>query len=293
VTVTILDGGMGRELMRIGAPFRQPEWSALALLEGPQWVVQAHRNFIEAGAQVITTNAYAVVPFHLGEERFASDGHRLAGLAGEMARDAAREHPSVAVAGSLPPLFGSYLPQCFDAAKAPDIIDPLVDAQRPHVDVWLAETLSSVGEAIAVRDALDRSGDTKPLWVSFTLADSPRATLRSGETVADAARAASDLGAHAVLFNCCQVETLLPALHAARAVLHSAIATGGYANRFTTGHDGDGAANAQIAAYRTDVDPDAYASFGREWIDAGATLIGGCCGIEPAHIARLAALVSA
>ncbi|MEI6403377.1 MAG: homocysteine S-methyltransferase family protein, partial [Actinomycetota bacterium] len=47
--LTVLDGGMGRELMRIGAPFRQPEWSALALFDGPDWVVQAHTNFIEAG----------------------------------------------------------------------------------------------------------------------------------------------------------------------------------------------------------------------------------------------------
>jgi S-methylmethionine-dependent homocysteine/selenocysteine methylase len=34
--ITILDGGMGRELSRIGAPFRQPEWSALALMDGPE-----------------------------------------------------------------------------------------------------------------------------------------------------------------------------------------------------------------------------------------------------------------
>jgi len=64
--LTVLDGGMGRELLRIGAPFRQPEWSALALFDGPDWVVQAHTNFIEAGAEVITTNSYAIVPFHIG-----------------------------------------------------------------------------------------------------------------------------------------------------------------------------------------------------------------------------------
>ena len=81
-TVTVLDGGMGRELMRIGAPFRQPEWSALALMEGPEWVVRAHRNFIDAGAQVITTNSYAIVPFHIGEDRFTRDGRELAALSG-------------------------------------------------------------------------------------------------------------------------------------------------------------------------------------------------------------------
>ena len=56
-SLRLLDGGMGRELQRIGAPFRQPEWSALALIEAPEFVLQAHQAFIEAGARIITTNS--------------------------------------------------------------------------------------------------------------------------------------------------------------------------------------------------------------------------------------------
>ncbi|MBL8710622.1 MAG: homocysteine S-methyltransferase family protein, partial [Rhodospirillaceae bacterium] len=85
----ILDGGMGRELNRMGAPFRQPEWSALALIEGPDFVRRAHAAFIAAGAEVITTNSYAVVPFHIGEERFKARAEELADLAGRLARQAA------------------------------------------------------------------------------------------------------------------------------------------------------------------------------------------------------------
>ena len=72
--IHLLDGGMGRELKRSGAPFRQPEWSALALIESPEHVLQAHEAFIRAGARVVTTNSYAVVPFHLGQTRFAEQG---------------------------------------------------------------------------------------------------------------------------------------------------------------------------------------------------------------------------
>ena len=75
--ITILDGGTGRELMRMGAPFRQPEWSALALMEGPQFVTRVHQAFIEAGADAITTNSYAIVPFHIGAERFQQRGLRV------------------------------------------------------------------------------------------------------------------------------------------------------------------------------------------------------------------------
>ena len=74
--VTLLDGGTGRELKRIGAPFRQPEWSALALIEAPEFVTRVHQSYVDAGADVITTNTYALVPFHIGEERFAAQGRQ-------------------------------------------------------------------------------------------------------------------------------------------------------------------------------------------------------------------------
>jgi S-methylmethionine-dependent homocysteine/selenocysteine methylase len=291
--VTLLDGGMGRELLRIGAPFRQPEWSALALIEGPQWVVQAHTNFVEAGAEVITTNSYAVVPFHLGDERFAARGRELAELSGRLARQAATAGSgAVQVAGSLPPLFGSYLPELFDADDAPRIIDPLVDGLAPHVDVWLGETLGSIAEAEAVRAALDRAGSSLPLWISYTLDDAgPAGRLRSGEPVTDAVARAIDLGVTTVMFNCCQAETITAAVDDAVRVAAGRARIGGYANRFVASHTDNGAANAQISRFRDDLDPSAYGGFVDRWLDHGVEVVGGCCGMEPAHIAHLAALV--
>ena len=86
-SITILDGGMGRELAKRGAPFRQPEWSALAMIEAPTSSVM-YNAFIQSGAGVITTNSYALVPFHIGDERFANQAQDLATSAGEMARAA-------------------------------------------------------------------------------------------------------------------------------------------------------------------------------------------------------------
>ena len=102
--MTLLDGGMGRELHRRGAPFRQPEWSALALTKAPDVVQQTHLDFIRAGARVITTNSYAVVPFHIGA-RFEREGVALAATAGRLAREAVIASGEVVrVAASLPPL---------------------------------------------------------------------------------------------------------------------------------------------------------------------------------------------
>ena len=292
-SITVLDGGMGRELMRIGAPFRQPEWSALALMEGPDWVVQAHNNFIEAGAHVVTTNSYALVPFHIGVDRFDQQGHSLADLAGRLARQAAVAAPrAVAVAGSLPPLFGSYRPDLFDASCADSLIDPLVDGLAPHVDVWLAETLGSVVEALTVRAALDRAGSTLPLWISYTLDDFVPGTLRSGESIDEAVRVAADLGAVAVLFNCCQAETITTGLQITRPALADSIRIGGYANRFVAAHSADTPSNEGIAEFRDDLDPHEYCAFVERWLDTGATMVGGCCGMEPSHIAEIARLAS-
>ena len=133
LNITLLDGGMGRELLRLGAPFRQPEWSALALMEAPEIVRKAHQNFAEAGCDILTTSNYAVVPFHLGEERFIARGPHLTAVAGQIALEVA-EKSGCKVAGSLPPLFGSYRPDLFIVERAPELLSIIVEALSPYID---------------------------------------------------------------------------------------------------------------------------------------------------------------
>ena len=295
----LLDGGMGRQLARMGAPFRQPEWSALALMEAPETVSLAHRQFIDAGAEVITTNSYALVPFHIGEARFASDGARLADLSGRLARQAAdAAGRPVKVAGSLPPLFGSYRPDLFDAARAPQILAVLTEGLAPYSDLWLAETQSSIIEAeTAAKAALARAA--KPLWISYTLQDetddpaTPR--LRSGEPAGAAAKAALALGAEAVLFNCSQPEVMGAAIAAARQAVARAgreARIGVYANAFPP-QTKKAEANAALSRLREDLDPASYLGWAETWRAEGASIIGGCCGIGPEHIAHLKARLAA
>ena len=294
-TFTILDGGMGRELMRAGAPFRQPEWSALALMLAPDTVRAAHARFAEAGAEVITTNSYALVPFHIGEDKFKAEGRKLADLAGRLAREAADNAPrKVRVAGSLPPLFGSYRPDLFDAKDAPRIIRPLIDGLSPHVDLWLAETQSSLAEVRFARKAV--GDDQRPFWASFTLDDDnedlSRPKLRSGECVAMAVGAVLDLGIDAILFNCSQPEVMAGAVEAARAVREArgvAARIGVYANAFAPQRptSAGGGANEELTDIRADLTPENYARFAADWIKRGAGIVGGCCGIGPEHIAAL------
>ena len=290
--ITVLDGGIGRELLRMGAPFRQPEWSALALIEAPEFVTRAHQNYVAAGADVITTNSYALVPFHLGEKVWAKDAARLATLAGRLARQVADAAPRyVEVAGSIPPVFGSYRPDLFDADRAPELYATLVWALAPFVDLWLCETQSSIKEALtAIESVLETD---KPVWVSFTIRDQvegehvvPR--LRSGETVGDAVAAVVEAGADAVLFNCSQPEFMEAAIGVAREVLgDDSIAVGAYGNAFPP-QRADAAANEDLMTLRLDLNPDGYLAFAKQWLDRGATIVGGCCGIGPDHINAIA-----
>jgi S-methylmethionine-dependent homocysteine/selenocysteine methylase len=290
--VTVLDGGTGRELARIGAPFSQPLWSAQALIEDPEYVRRVHESYVAAGAEVITTNTYSLNPFHLGHELFERDGRRLTSLAASIAREVADGHPGVRVAGCLPPVLGSYRPDLFVREEARPILDVLVLDQAPFVDLWLAETQSSIAEAGFVRDVLDTHRQTAPLWISFTLhdelvEDDPR--LRSGESVVDAAHAAEHLGAEALLFNCSQPEVMEPAIVAAEAATRLPI--GVYANAFVLDHAL--AANAGLHDIRKDVTPERYLELAKRWMAAGATIVGGCCGIGPEHISALSADLSA
>jgi S-methylmethionine-dependent homocysteine/selenocysteine methylase len=319
--ITILDGGTGRELRRMGAPFRQPEWSALALIEAPVFVTRVHEAFIAAGADVITTNSYAVVPFHIGAQRFTREGLALAELAGRLAREAAdtargasdaasgaadtaggpadaargaadTARERVLVAGSLPPICGSYRAEWFDPVVARPVLAILVSGLRPFVDCWLAETLSGIEEAELVRDVVGNDG--KPLWLSFTVRDdepsrSAEPRLRSGQSVVDAVDAAAHLGAQAVLFNCSQPEVMGAAVTIARRrILEFAgdarrLRLGVYANAFPAVSQA-AEANSDLLEIRTDLTPEGYLAWVDDWIARGADIVGGCCGIGPEHI---------
>ena len=290
--VMILDGGMGRELKRRGAPFRQPEWSALAMMETPEIVREVHDDYIKSGAQFITTNSYALVPFHIGESVFKEQALSLAKLSGEVARQAAdASDKPVNVAGSLAPLFGSYRADLFEADKVEALATPLIQGLDPYVDLWLSETQSLIAEPVAVKAIVDKlSEGDKPFWVAFTLEDSltvEEPVLRSGETVVEAVKAMHAIGVDGVLFNCCQPEVIEKALMVAKETFTSLgqpnFPLGAYANAFQP-QTKEAKANEDVSTIRDDLNPEDYLGWAKQWQKAGANLIGGCCGIGPEHI---------
>ena len=294
--ITVLDGGMGKELRRIGAPFRQPEWSSLALMEAPDMVLRAHRNFVDAGAQVLITNNYAVVPYHHSDEFVAERLTELTALAGRLARQAADSVPrEIRVAGSLPPLFGSYEPERFDPQRAAPLYAAIVSALDPYVDLWIGETLSHTSEMLVTTTAVAEHGSGQPIWMSFSLPDewiADRVAIRSGETPRDIVRVAATTTRpiDALLFNCSLPEQMGPALRELRDAVGASALTlriGGYANAFPTTRSGTYQANQVIFERREELTAQRYADEVAAWIGDGATIVGGCCDMYPEHIAAL------
>ena len=287
----ILDGGIGIYLRESGAPFEQPEWSALALIEEPDSVRRAHLAFAEAGAGVITTNSYALVPFHIGETRFLEEGPRLLKLAGKLAAEVRNESKNnLLVAASIPPVFGSYEPDKFKPDEAIPLLNMFKENLVKFTDLVLAETVSSITEAKVIQDVF--SDINQPLWISFSLEDKhmTEPKLRSGELVTDAIRSLDLSNCQALLFNCNQPEIMEQALITAAPLLTNNAELGVYANGFKPDYN-DKKANSGHSELREDLTPDQYLKFARYWKSLGATIIGGCCGIGVAHIARLRELL--
>jgi S-methylmethionine-dependent homocysteine/selenocysteine methylase len=288
----LLDGGMGRELRNRGVPILDTIWSANALLVAKDTVLQVHKDYIEAGADIITTNTYGIIRSELKKEGIEDKFVELNRLAGKLAITASRSsEEGVAVAASLPPLRGSYRP---DLVGKFDEIVPLYREQaeilEPYCDLFICETMSSGEEARAAATAAAEFG--RPVWVSFTLLEDKSGKLRSGETIAEAAAKLKDLPVSGILANCTTPESIDAAMPELAKLGKVA---GGYANTFQDVPkdwvmDGKKPTDG-LLKLREDLDPEHYAVHAKAWLAAGARVIGGCCGTGPAHIARLKQLI--
>jgi len=109
--IVLLDGGMGRELRYRGVELSPTIWSATGLIDAPDIVRRIHEDYILAGADIITTNTYGLIREDLAKEGLENRFDKLNVKAGLLAQKACKisDH-STLVAGSLPPLKGSFRP---------------------------------------------------------------------------------------------------------------------------------------------------------------------------------------
>ena len=289
--ITFLDGGLGQEINNRSAQDNaHPLWSVKVMFEEPDIVIATHKDFIRAGARVITMNNYTATIPRMTRHGFGDQFHAAHQLAAELVNKAIRQAQTefdqeidVNIAGCLPPIAASYVASA--ALNYDDSYDQdsqLIEIQAQHVDVFLAETISNITEAKAALAALKAAG--QKCFIGLTLSDNLSNSLRSGESLEAAIDQLGSEGVDGLCVNCSfpeAVDAALPLLAA------SGLRFGGYANGFTSIEGLAPGTTVDNLEARQDLPPAAYARHALGWAEAGATIIGGCCEISPEHIAYL------
>ena len=279
---------MGNELLARRSDLVSGLWSAQYLIDAPQLVKEIHLEYINAGADLITTNTYSTIPSYLSKKNVEDRMPELIGLAGKLAREAADDsEKEIIVAGSLPPLEESYRPDLvIDAEEAIPIYEILIKELTPFVDIFICETMSSIKEMQHVMEALNNLDNKKPVWISWTLKEDKKNRLRSGESIEEAFNASATVKPEAYLFNCTDPYAISEGIKVLKQLTQKPI--GGYPNVFNV-PDGWTLDN-DIQVSVRDLSIEKFLEFAEEWRKLGASIIGGCCGIGPRFIKAIADL---
>jgi len=206
MTITLLDGGMGQELLARTGATPTGLWSTQAMIDHPDAVRSIHDDYFAAGADIATTNTYAI--------------HR-------------------------------------------DRLDPAGIGDR-----FGALHQQAVGLATAAKSA---AGNGQV----------------AGEPLTDALPLLKDFDVAALLINCSTPEAVSQGLPL---IADANVAFGAYANGFSSISDSFKTAGATTDRLekRRDLGPTEYADFADQWVEQGASIVGGCCEVGPAHIAEMA-----
>ena len=289
-TITLLDGGMGQELVHRAGDRPTPLWSTQVMIDHPGLVQAVHADYYAAGATVATTNTYAIHRDRLSGTGMSDRFEGLHRLALEAATEARAAHGSGRIAGSIGPLRASYRPDLHPASEvARPLFEEVATILAQACDLLIIETavsLHHVADALAGAEAAGL-----PVWLAVSVNDHDGTRLRSGEVLADVLPLAAQ-GASAILVNCSAPE----AIDAALPILAKGnLPFGAYANGFqqiTSDFLKDKPTVDSLSA-RRDLGPEAYAEHVMAWVAGGATIVGGCCEVGPAHISEIARRLTA
>jgi methionine synthase I (cobalamin-dependent) len=280
----LADGAMGTMLFEYGLSFGEaPEtWNLLH----PELVRKVHRGYLEAGSQIVLTNTF-------GGNRSRLSMHNLEDRVPELNRTAAvlaRQEVEqggwdALVAGDIGPTGEIFAPLgTLEFEEAVEIFAEQAAALAGGgVDLFWVETLAAIEEGNAALEAIHRVAPNHPVIVTMTFDTHGRTMM--GLTPEDACAQLAANGASAVGGNCGNgAEEVLAVVSRMRAVVPAGVAIVAKANAGIPVLAGD-----QAQYPGTPADSATYAVAAR---DAGANLIGGCCGTTAAHLAAMhAALV--
>ena len=269
----VFDGAMGTMLQEAG--LKAGELPELLNFSHPETVTAIHRAYVEAGADVISANTFGANAHKLGDAA-SVEGVFAAAIA------CARKSGARYVAADIGPIGALLKPLgTMDFDEAYDLFAQQARAaQAAGADLFVVETMTDLLEAKAAVLACLECTEL-PVVATMTFGEDGCTFLGTSPEIC--AMTLSALGVQAVGINCSLgPDALVPLL--ARMAPFARVPLMVQAN----------AGLPRIEGGRTlyDIDAEAYAHAAEALLDAGATVVGGCCGTSPDYIARIRALVS-
>ncbi len=265
---------MGTELERRGENTSLPLWSARALLENPELVLQIHSDFIQAGADIITTDTFRTQEWTLQKAGLSpTKTKELVFLAVSLAQESRKKTGDCLVAGSIAPLEDCYSPQLVPqesilVTEHKKLVSQLAEA---GVDLFLIETMNSFKEAKVAFELAQDYPDI-PVIVSFTCDNNGK--ILSGDSwslVSDFFKDRADI----LSVNCSSLNGTNQAIHELQELQ---VDNWGVYPNFGIVSDDTWSRNLNNEYIHKSI---------HEWIDLQPKLIGTCCGAVPDDTQRI------
>lgn len=292
--ILVLDGAIGTELQRRGAPMDSVAWCALANESHPDLLRQIHLDYIAAGADIITTNTFSTARHVLEAAGLGDETERINREAVRVARESVEESGlDVLVAGSMSSTRPLNEPATRPVGEsvAAGYREQAALLEEEGVDFIVAEMMVDIPNASLVLEAARETGLPVLVGWSASLAEDGRAVpYRSVRQDQDATHSFAEL-----------MERGLSLGGDVSGIMHSRVEATGPALEVLSEHwDGPLMAYAETGWFESPnwvfaetTSPAAYAELAREWVDLGVAVVGGCCGTTPDHISALRAAFKA
>ena len=289
--ILLLDGGLSNVLESYGCNLNHSLWTAKLLIEDPESIVQAHYDYIRAGAQIISTISYqASLPgfTSLGIDQYEAvqliiKSVDLAQIAVDKAieQEIIEERPLIA--GSLGP-YGAFLVdgseyrgnygvsknelRVFHSSR----IDIL---KSTNIDLFGFETFPSYEEVSVIAELL--MPIVIPSWISFSCKDD--SYINDGTRIEECVELINDHPSiYAIGINCTHPQYISGLIKKIKVSTEKKIII--YPN---SGEVYDPVSKTWLGLDQ----PLNFSKLAKEWINLGADIIGGCCRIGPRHISEL------
>jgi methionine synthase / methylenetetrahydrofolate reductase(NADPH) len=272
-SLVLFDGAMGTMLYAKGVFINQcyDELNVRA----PDLVRDVHRAYVKAGAEVLETNSFGANRLKLAQFGLAAQTRELNKRAAELAREAAKEGREVLVAGAVGPLGVRLEPYGSTSAEEAQAIfrEQMEGLKEGGADLFIIETFSDlheIGQAIIAARAVDPD---MPIVAQMTIGVDGHTPY--GATPEDVARALDRFGADVIGLNCSVgPQTILEAVEKMVPVTRKKISA-----QPNAGMPRDVGGRSMYMA-----SAEYMAEYARHLVQAGAKVVGGCCGTTPEHI---------